>query len=53
MQILIILLGVFVAIIGIFKQLTKFSIGYQLINIPGYFTAILGFFIVILGILWP
>ena len=53
MQLLIILLGVFVIIIGLFKQITKISIGYQLINVPGFVTAILGFFIVILGILWP
>ena len=53
MQILIILLGVFVIIVGIFKQLTKITIGYQLIHIPGYVTAVLGFFIVLLGILWP
>ncbi|HTY90283.1 MAG TPA: hypothetical protein VMC84_03830 [Methanocella sp.] len=53
MQILIILPGIFVIIAGIFKQLTKFTIGYQLVNVPGYFTATLGVFIVILGILWP
>lgn len=53
MQILIILLGLVTIIIGIFKHLTKFSIGYQLVSIPGYFIAILGSFIIVLGILWP
>ncbi len=52
MQILVILLGVLTIIAGIYKQLTKFSIGYQLVHIPGYFIAVLGFFIIILGILW-
>lgn len=53
MQILIILLGTFTIIVGIIKHLTKFSIGYQLVNIPGYFIAVLGFFIMLLGALWP
>ncbi len=53
MQILIILLGWAVIAIGIFKQFTKFSIGYQLVNIPGFFIAVLGFFLVLLGVLWP
>lgn len=53
MQLLIILIGIFVIIVGLFKQITKISIGYQLIQVPGIFTATLGFFIVLLGILWP
>ncbi len=53
MQILIILLGAFTIVVGLFKQLTKVSIGYQLVNIPGYFIAILGFFLIVLGVLWP
>jgi len=53
MQILVILPGVLTVIAGIYKQMTKLSIGYLLVRIPGYFIVVPGFFIIVPGILWP
>ncbi len=50
MLLIIILLGVIVILLGIFKQVTKMRLGYQLANLPGYMVALIGLILIIVGI---
>ena len=52
MILLVVLSGVIVIIIGLFKQATKISMGYQLVNVPGYVIIALGILLALPGILW-
>ncbi len=52
MILLMVLAGVIVTIIGLFKHITKISMGYQLINVPGYIIIALGILLALLGMLW-